>query len=77
MPDFEETESTWIIAGTEKIISFNFTIPDDLGENDYKGYYELSNGSGDGSGEGSEERERGELDGEQDKGAGDGKDEGL
>ena len=41
MPDFEDTNRTWIRAGAVENISFNFTIPDDLEEKSYKGIYEL------------------------------------
>jgi len=41
MPDFEDTNRTWIGAGAAENMSFNFTIPDDLEEKSYKGFYEL------------------------------------
>jgi thiol-disulfide isomerase/thioredoxin len=41
MPDYEETNRTWIIAGEEGNISFNSTISDDLEEKSYKGFYVL------------------------------------
>jgi parallel beta-helix repeat protein len=41
MPDFEDTNRTWVRPGTEENISFNLTIPDDLEEKNYKGIYEL------------------------------------
>ncbi|RZB29496.1 MAG: hypothetical protein AEth_01131 [Candidatus Argoarchaeum ethanivorans] len=41
MPDFEDTNRTWIRAGDVGNISFNFIIPDDLEEKSYKGIYEL------------------------------------
>ena len=44
--DFEETNRTWVRAGAEENVSFNFTIPDDLEEKRYKGIYELLDGGG-------------------------------
>ena len=41
MPDFEDTNRTWIRPGEKENISFNLTIPDDLEEKSYKGIYEL------------------------------------
>nr|QNO55772.1 hypothetical protein DIJDKDOB_00003 [Methanosarcinales archaeon ANME-1 ERB7] len=41
MPDFEDTNRTWIRAGAKENISFNLTIPDDLEEKNYKGFYVL------------------------------------
>ena len=41
MPDFEDTNRTWVRPGEKENISFNFIIPDDLEENSYKGIYEL------------------------------------
>jgi hypothetical protein len=41
MPDFEETNRTWIRPGEKENISFRFAIPDDLEEKSYKGFYEL------------------------------------
>jgi len=41
MPDFEDTNRTWIRPGDEENISFSLTIPDDLEEKSYKGIYEL------------------------------------
>jgi hypothetical protein len=41
MPDFEDTNRTWVRPGEKENMSFNFTIPDDLEEKSYKGIYEL------------------------------------
>jgi len=41
MPDFEDTNRTWVRPGEKENISFNLTIPDDLEEKNYKGIYEI------------------------------------
>lgn len=41
MPDFEDTNRTWIRPGEKEDISFSFIISDDLEEKSYKGIYEL------------------------------------
>jgi len=42
MPDFEDTNTTWIDPGEEPNISFNVTLPTDLMEKSYKAEYELN-----------------------------------
>jgi thiol-disulfide isomerase/thioredoxin len=46
VPDWEETMSTWIKPGEENTISFDFTIPDDLAEGEYKAIYEINGSRG-------------------------------
>jgi len=41
LPDFEETKFTWVMPGHEEEIIFDFTVPDDLEEKEYKAIYEL------------------------------------
>jgi len=41
MPDFEDTNRTWIRPGERENISFRFKMPDDLEERRYKGIYEI------------------------------------
>ena len=46
MPDFEDTNRTWIGPKEEKEISFDVIIPDDLAEGKYKAIYELNGEKG-------------------------------
>ena len=41
LPDWEETNFTWVRPGQEEEIAFSFIVPDDLEEKEYKAIYEL------------------------------------
>jgi len=41
MPDFEDTNRTWVRPAEKENISFDLTIPDDLEQKNYKGIYEI------------------------------------
>jgi len=42
LPDWEETNFTWVRPGQEEEIAFSFIVPDDLEEKEYKAIYELN-----------------------------------